>query len=105
MPTSTSNQNGRTIFSDMLTDIVSIIKQDGQKFDSIRASVQSGKIFIEGSFPLIEAGDLIERKMSNGAQEAYLVDEPGFHEQFGEIPAHYQMKVRKSKNSPTKQIS
>lgn len=105
MPISTPNQNSRTIFSDILTDIVSIEKQDGQKFDNIRASVQSGKIIIEGSVPLIESGDLIDRKMSNGAQEAYLVDEPGFHEQFGNIPAHYQMKVHKSDNSPTKQIS
>jgi hypothetical protein len=89
----------------LLIDIVSIIKQDGQEFDKIRASVQSGKIYIEGSFPLIESGDRIIRKMSNGAQETYLVDEPGFREQFNGIPAHYQIKAHKSTDSLTKQTS
>ncbi len=33
--------------------------------------------------------------MSNGAEETYQVIDPGFHESFHGISAHYQMEVRK----------
>lgn len=100
MPTLSPNQAGLS-FSSMLTDIISVIKKDGQRFENIRASVQSDKIFIMGSVPLIEAGDLINRKMSNGGSETYLVEDPGFRENLGGIPAHYQMKVRKYNTAVT----
>jgi len=54
------------MFNLLNTDIVSIFKKDGSKFDEIRASVQRDKIFITGTEPLIESGDLIHRNMSNG---------------------------------------
>ena len=44
---------------------------------------------------LIEANDLVQRKMSNGGEETFKVIDPGFHESFASIPAHYQMKVHK----------
>lgn len=78
-----------------MTDTVSVLKQNGQTFEGIKASVQSDKIFIQGTEPLIEIGDLIRRKMSNGAEEAFRVLDPGFHEKFHSIPAGYQMRVVK----------
>ena len=82
-------------FKSLMTDIVSIIKKDGSKFEKISASVQKNKISIFGSKILIETGDLIQRKMSNGGEETYEVIDPGFHEKFHGIAAGYQMDVRK----------
>lgn len=82
-------------FSDLMTDTVSVLKQNGDLFEGIKASVQSSKIFIDGAKPLIEIGDLIRRKMSNGGEETFKVLDPGFHEEFHGIPAGYQMQVVK----------
>jgi len=83
------------MFKDIMTDIVSVLKQDGSCIDKVSASVQKNKIFIDRSDIIIESGDLIQRKMSNGAEETYKVIDPGFHEKFHGIPAHYQMDIRK----------
>lgn len=82
-------------FATLMTDIVTVLKQNGDLFDGIKASVQSNKIFIEGRQPFIEIGDLVRRKMSNGGEETFRVLDPGFHEEFHSIPAGYQMKVAK----------
>jgi predicted nucleotide-binding protein len=88
--------------NDLLTDRVSITRATGEKFPEISASVQKNKIFIQRSDILIEAGDIIERKMSNGGIENYEVVDPGFHEGLGSIPAGYQMSVKRStSNLPT----
>ena len=79
----------------LFTDTVTLIKKDGTRVEGIRASVQSKKIFIQGHEPLIESGDLVQRKMTNGAEETYEVIDPGFHEKLIRIPAGYQMDVRK----------
>lgn len=83
------------VFDDLLTDTVSLVKQNGTNVEGIKASVQTNKIFIQGKKPLIESGDLIQRKMSNGGEETFEVIDPGFHEDFHGIPAGYQMRVRK----------
>ncbi len=82
-------------FDNLMTDKITIIKQDGSRFDDIKASVQKNKIFIQSTKYLIEPRDIIQRKMSNGGEETYEVIDPGFHEQFHGIPAGYQMDVRK----------
>ena len=82
-------------FDDLLTDTVSLLKQNGEVVEGIKASVQKGKIFIQRSDLLIEQGDLLQRLMSNGAEETYRVIDPGFHEKFHSIPAGYQMDVHK----------
>ena len=79
----------------LFTDTVTLIKQDGTTVEGIKAIVQSKKIFIQGHAPLIESGDLVQRKMSNGAEDTYEVIDPGFHEKFHGIPAGYLMDVRK----------
>ncbi|ENK2255963.1 hypothetical protein AB3A94_000925 [Vibrio alginolyticus] len=80
------------MFSDLMRDKVTVLKKNGEKYEDIQASVQSKKTFIQRSDILIETGDLIQRKMSNGGIETYEVIEPGFHEGSSIIPAGYQIK-------------
>lgn len=82
-------------FDDLLTDTVSLLKQNGEIIEGLKASVQKGKIFIQRSDILIQQDDLIQRTMSNGDEETYRVIDPGFHEKFHSIPAGYQMDVHK----------
>ena len=79
----------------LLTDTVTLIKQDGTTVEGMKASVQSRKIIVLGHEPLVESGDHVRRKMSNGGEETYEVVDPGFNEGLGGIPARYQMEVRK----------
>ena len=79
----------------MLNDKVTILKKSGERFEDVNASVQSDMTFIERPDILIESGDLIQRNMSNGGEETYEVIDPGFHETFHSIKAHYQIEHRK----------
>ena len=82
-------------FASMMTDKVDLLKKDGTQVPGLKASVQKGKIFTFNSDVLIEPGDLMIRRASNGAEDTYQVIDPVFHEQFGGIPANYQIEVRK----------
>jgi hypothetical protein len=82
-------------FADMMNDTIDLLKADGTKKSGLKASVQKSKIFMDAKGILVEPQDLIVRKMSNGAEETYRVIDPGFHEDFHEIKAHYQMEVHK----------
>ncbi|AZC94884.1 hypothetical protein [Pseudomonas chlororaphis] len=82
-------------FSDFMTDTITVRRRTGEVIDNLKASVQSNQIFLDRSDILIEPGDLVERKMSNGGVETFDVIDPGFHEAFHGIDAHYQMKVKK----------
>lgn len=79
-------------FSDFMTDTIDVIKSNGDKFEGIKASVQDKETFINRSDILIEVGDLLQRRASNGSISNYEVIDPGFHETFGSIEAHYQIK-------------
>ena len=83
------------MFERFNNDTVSLMKKNGDCFDAIKASVQPDKIFIDRSDILIETGDLIRRKMSNGGEETYEVIDPVFYEKIHRIPAHYQIDVIK----------
>lgn len=84
------------MISALANSIVSLIKKsDGTVIPNIKASVQKKKIFIEGNKILIETGDHIEHKMSNGGKDIYEVIDPGFHEQFSGMAPHYQIEVKK----------
>jgi len=82
-------------FSDFMTDTITVRKSNGEVIENLKASVQSNEIFLDRSDILIESRDLIERRMSNGGLETFDVIDPGFHEAFHSINAHYQMKVKK----------
>ena len=45
--------------------------------------------------PVIDPEDLVQRKMSNGAEEVYVVNNPQFFEAMKGIPTRYQLDVRK----------
>ncbi|KYG69618.1 hypothetical protein AZI87_00900 [Bdellovibrio bacteriovorus] len=78
-----------------MNNTVTLIKNDSSRIPNIKASVQKNKIFIDGDHILIESGDHIEHKMSNGATDVYRVIDPGFHEKFSGMAAHYQIDVEK----------
>lgn len=82
-------------FSDFMKDTITLLKADGTKFADLKASVQKNKIIMFNSSVLVESGDLIQRRMSNGGEETYRVIDPQFHETFHSIKAHYQMEVEK----------
>ena len=81
--------------SQLMNDTVDLLKTNGAKTVDLKASVQRDKIFMDAGQLLIETGDLVIRRMSNGAEETYRVIDPGFHEAFHGIAAHYQMDVEK----------
>jgi hypothetical protein len=82
-------------FDDMMNDTIDLLKSDGTKKAGLKASVQRNKVFMAAKGALVEPHDLIIRRMSNGAEETYRVIDPGFHEDFHGIQAHYQMEVHK----------
>lgn len=83
------------MFDEFMNDAIIIQKLNGEKIDGLMASVQANQVHLERSDVLVEVGDLIERRMSNGATETYEVLDPVFYEAFHGIPAHYQIKTKK----------
>jgi hypothetical protein len=81
--------------SDMMRDTISLIKQNGERHDNMRASVKGTVVIYMKGEPLFESGDEIVRIASNGGQDRMIVIDPGFHEPSDVFPAHYQMKVQK----------
>lgn len=79
----------------MLRDRVTLVKQDGRRFEDLRASVQSDKVFTNDPQLPIEEGDTFERALPNGLLESYTVIDRGFMQGMGSIPSHYQSKVQK----------
>lgn len=80
-------------FAELMRDKVDLIKANGQRVEGIQASVQKKLTIIERDDILIEPGDLLERKASNGSVSVYKVIDPGFIESHGiGFPAHYQIK-------------
>ncbi|WP_266170750.1 hypothetical protein [Dyella subtropica] len=88
------------MFDSLAKDTVSLIKADGTRHDNIKASVQDRRVFIHRGDLLIEAGDMLVRKMSNGGEEALRVVDPGFYEGIAGIGPHYQMRVEKLNKLP-----
>jgi hypothetical protein len=78
-----------------LTDTVSLVKSDEQRYDNIKALVQPEMIFIADASLPIEEGDRITRELPNGLVESYLVLDRGFYSAMPRMDAHYQVKVRK----------
>ncbi|MGR2663118.1 hypothetical protein ACUXVY_16165 [Chromobacterium haemolyticum] len=91
-------------FADLETDRVRIVKKNGEIFEDIPASVQGKRIYITTNKILIDVGDFIERNLSNGSSERYVVQDPGFHEAFHGIPAGYQMHVQKQGVAPRSNV-
>jgi hypothetical protein len=87
------------MFSDLLSDIISIVKKNGETFENVRASVQGNKIFIHDINLPLEETDKIYRKLPNGLLEAYVISDTGFiSDPFGGSLSHFEVKVQKEKS-------
>ena len=84
------------MFRTLMTDRITLVKKDGQRFPNLRASVQSKVILTDNPQIPIEDGDEFERTLPSGAVERFIVVDAGFHQGFHGMPSHYQSKVRKS---------
>jgi len=78
-------------------DVITLIKQNGEKIENVRANVQPDMIFISDAMLPIEEDDVFERKLRNGLIERYVVLDRGYWDT-GNMPAHYQCKVKKEIN-------
>lgn len=87
-------RNTTMSISDLYTDVIEVLKQDGTRHANQKASVQRTRVFMDHSTFPVEAGDLVIRHMSNGLKETFKVIDPGFQERFHGIAAHYQMHVQ-----------
>jgi len=78
-------------------DKVDLKKLNGAGADGIVATVAgSDLIVIKGNKYIIDVGDLLTRKLSNGAEETYQVVDPKYYETTpGSSGPHYQLKVKK----------
>jgi hypothetical protein len=85
----------RAMFKRFLTDIVNIHKEDGRKFNKIKACVQTNVILIDDVSIPIEIGDMIARQLPSGVEEVYVVDDPGYQAGLGPVKAHYQIKAHR----------
>jgi hypothetical protein len=93
-------------FDSLLQDKITLVKKDGKRFESIRASVQRDKIFTNDPAIPIEDGDVFERTLPSGIVEYYTILDAGFRQGTGGIRPHYQSVVRKqTKTDPSAQPS
>jgi hypothetical protein len=79
---------------------VTLVKRNGQRYDNLRAAVQSKLILTENVEVPIEDGDVFERTLPSGILDAFEVIDAGFHQAFHGMPAHYQSKVEKRSARP-----
>ena len=90
------------LFRSLNRDRVTLVKKDGQRFEKLPASVQSGMILTDNPKIPIEDGDQFERNLPSGIVEVFTVVDSGFQQGLHGIPPHYQSKVRKNTaESPT----
>lgn len=78
-----------------MSDKLSLHKVSGEETIGLLGSVQKDRIFLMQNIPIIEIGDEVWRHFSNGIVERYVVVDPGFYEALDDIPAHYQMTVKR----------
>ena len=88
------------VFQSLKNDRVTLVKKDGQRFENLSASVQTGLILTDNPEIPIEDGDQFERQLPSGIVDVYTVVDSGFQQSFHSIPAHYQSKVRKNTARP-----
>lgn len=85
----------------LMRDRITLIKQTGERWEGIFASVQPALIVIDDAKLPIEEGDTILRCLPNGLEEEYEIVDRGFHSGIHSIPDHYQAKVRKKTSIAT----
>jgi len=79
-------------------DVVTLVKQDGQRIERVSASVDASKrtITVPAYAANIHDGDTLLRHLPNGDVEEYLVLDSGYEEGVAKaLPAEYHCKVEK----------
>src|SRR5579864_8791350 len=91
-------------FQAVLTDILTLQKPDGKVFENIKAHVTQKSILIMDVHLPLEVGDRLIRTLPSGTKETFIVEDCGYHEALGGIPAHVFVKVHleRSANEPNR---
>jgi hypothetical protein len=84
-------------FFEMMTDRVTLVKQNGDRFPNLPAAVTSkGTILTSDPKLPIEDDDEFERALPSGVVERFIVLDAGFYPEYGGMPAGYSSSVMKS---------
>ena len=79
-----------------MTDRITVLLRSGERFENLPAVVEGRSISVDTVPKLaITEGDRIERKLSNGVVERYVVVDATFSEAFMDMPPFYDLKVQK----------
>jgi hypothetical protein len=81
----------------LMHDRITLIKNNGERHENIHASVQFPKIYVMGDRWQFDENDKIERHLSNGRIEIFIVIEPNYLE--GGNLSHYELKVRRANSN------
>ncbi len=83
-------------------DRVNLLKKDGSTVNDIAATISGSDLIViklnrnQGKTILIEPGEMIFRKLSNGGEDTFQVVDPCFYERGpGSTGPHYQTRVKK----------
>jgi hypothetical protein len=85
------------MFGNLLSETLTLRKKSTGHLHNFRANVQPKRslIFTDNANLPVEEGDSIERPLRTSV-ETYTVIDRGYYEAVNSIPAHYQIRVRKS---------
>jgi hypothetical protein len=83
-------------FNAVLNDVLTLQKSDGRAFEKIKAHVSPKGILIMDVQLPIEVGDKLIRTLPNGLRDEFIVDDPGYREALGGIPAHFVVQARRA---------
>jgi hypothetical protein len=91
------------MFSELMTDRVTVKTGDGKTFTNVAASVQGNKVFTDRTDIPLRPGDQISRTTPAGVEERFIVEDLGFHRGDGDLPDTYQSRcapTRPSREGP-----
>ncbi len=83
------------ILPGMAKDNVTLIKENGERIEELKAVVSMRRIVTFHTDIAMEPKDMMIRQMPEGGQEAYLFLDLMLNEAKDGIPANYQITVRK----------
>lgn len=88
------------MFSELMTDRITVKTGDGKTFANVAASVQGNTVFTDRTDIPLRPGDQISRTTPAGVEERFIVEDSGFHRGDGDLPDTYQMRVRADSPRP-----
>ena len=82
-------------FDDMLNDVVFIVQASGKRQGPYKTALSSAGAQIFDAKLDVDEGDRLVRALPNGKEDSYAVLEAHFNQQFEDIPAHFDLKLKK----------